>query len=77
MADSNYDMKRKLMELQSELLRNSIDNQNYTPSAPAQASPPQAPSDKNLDEIRSMLKELHSNQQLMLKILMELKSKIK
>ena len=73
MADNSYDMKRKLLELQNELLKNSANNMHST--SPVSESVPQQVSMGDLDEIKVMLKELYSSQQMIMKTLLEIKDK--
>lgn len=75
MADNSYDMRRKLLELQSELLKNSGDS-FAPPSTPSKSAEPQI-NVTEADDIKAILKELQENQQLILKVLLDIKSRLR
>ena len=74
MADASYDMKKKLLELKSELLKSA-------PSKDISGSPEPLTIPDNLQvsdpsEMVSLLREINSNQCKILDVLAEINSKI-
>ncbi len=80
MADNNpYDMKQKLLELQSELLKNASDKQYSAQVNPVQqqSSAAAAKSAPVTDDAVALLKELCSNQRAIIHLLEEINRKIR
>ncbi len=77
MADSNsYDIKQKLMEMQNMLLKDALKNPQ---AAPAEAPPPakQEESSTPSDDVLSLLKDIRSTQQKILRLVEEINGKIR
>ena len=80
MADSNsYDIKQKLMEMQNMLLKDALKNPQ---AAPAEAPPPakqekQEEGSTPSDDVLSLLKDIQSTQQKILRLVEEINGKIR
>lgn len=74
MTDATYDMKKKLLELKSELLKSSAQQAGLSSVGAGEAQEKaQSPA---LDEIVSLLREISNNQQKILEALSRSNSKV-